>query len=316
MPDYPNEGALRGGHIPGAKSVPWARAINPEDGTFKTGRRAARDLRRARASSTARQDDRRLLPHRRAQQPHLVRADLPARLRERPQLRRQLDRVGQLGRRADREVAPPAMARVSGTTRRTLLDAVRGVDRHRRTAPSCSSSFARPVQGRAARGGDAAVPPEPPGAALRVGGVRVGACRSADGTLKLHFAVENPSGISAKALAAILDQALSGLPPAEVADGRPGDRRDALPPEHLDGQGHGPDVDGADGTSPGQTAAHSSVGPAPNGTALAQVLCQMGPGLDDTDGRAGQHVGPARDPGVLEFGAARRLRAAARHALA
>ena len=36
MPDYPNEGALRGGHIPGAVSVPWARAINPEDGTFKT----------------------------------------------------------------------------------------------------------------------------------------------------------------------------------------------------------------------------------------------------------------------------------------
>jgi thiosulfate/3-mercaptopyruvate sulfurtransferase len=35
MPDYPNEGALRGGHIPGAKSIPWARAINPEDGTFK-----------------------------------------------------------------------------------------------------------------------------------------------------------------------------------------------------------------------------------------------------------------------------------------
>jgi thiosulfate/3-mercaptopyruvate sulfurtransferase len=36
MPDYPNEGALRGGHIPNAKNVPWARAINPEDGTFKT----------------------------------------------------------------------------------------------------------------------------------------------------------------------------------------------------------------------------------------------------------------------------------------
>ena len=36
MPEYPNEGALRGGHIPGAKSIPWARAINPEDGTFKT----------------------------------------------------------------------------------------------------------------------------------------------------------------------------------------------------------------------------------------------------------------------------------------
>jgi thiosulfate/3-mercaptopyruvate sulfurtransferase len=36
MPDYPNEGALRGGHIPGAKSIPWAKAINPDDGTFKS----------------------------------------------------------------------------------------------------------------------------------------------------------------------------------------------------------------------------------------------------------------------------------------
>jgi thiosulfate/3-mercaptopyruvate sulfurtransferase len=36
MPEYPNEGALRGGHIPAAKSIPWAKAINPDDGTFKT----------------------------------------------------------------------------------------------------------------------------------------------------------------------------------------------------------------------------------------------------------------------------------------
>jgi len=36
MPNYPNEGALRGGHIPGAKNVPWARAVNPEDGTFRS----------------------------------------------------------------------------------------------------------------------------------------------------------------------------------------------------------------------------------------------------------------------------------------
>ncbi|MBX3120042.1 MAG: sulfurtransferase [Fimbriimonadaceae bacterium] len=36
MPDYPNEGALRGGHIPTAKSVPWARAVNTENGTFKS----------------------------------------------------------------------------------------------------------------------------------------------------------------------------------------------------------------------------------------------------------------------------------------
>jgi thiosulfate/3-mercaptopyruvate sulfurtransferase len=35
MSDYPQEGALRGGHIPGAKSVPWARAANA-DGTFKS----------------------------------------------------------------------------------------------------------------------------------------------------------------------------------------------------------------------------------------------------------------------------------------
>jgi thiosulfate/3-mercaptopyruvate sulfurtransferase len=35
MPDFPNEGALRGGHIPGARNVPWARAVN-SNGTFKT----------------------------------------------------------------------------------------------------------------------------------------------------------------------------------------------------------------------------------------------------------------------------------------
>jgi thiosulfate/3-mercaptopyruvate sulfurtransferase len=40
MPDYPQEGTLRGGHIPGARSVPWARAANA-DGTFK----AAAELR-------------------------------------------------------------------------------------------------------------------------------------------------------------------------------------------------------------------------------------------------------------------------------
>ena len=43
------------------------------------------------------------------------------------------------------------------------------------------------------------------------------ALKQPDGTLKLHFAVENPSGISAKALAAILDKTLSGLTPAEIA---------------------------------------------------------------------------------------------------
>jgi thiosulfate/3-mercaptopyruvate sulfurtransferase len=36
MLDYPQEGAQRGGHIPGAKSIPWGTAANPDDGTFKT----------------------------------------------------------------------------------------------------------------------------------------------------------------------------------------------------------------------------------------------------------------------------------------
>ena len=40
MADYPQEGSLRGGHIAGAKNVPWARAAN-DDGTFKS----AADLR-------------------------------------------------------------------------------------------------------------------------------------------------------------------------------------------------------------------------------------------------------------------------------
>jgi len=49
----------------------------------------------------------------------------------------------------------------------------------------------------------------------------VWANKQADGTLKLYFAVENPSGISAKALAAILDRTLSGLPAAEIAQVSP-----------------------------------------------------------------------------------------------
>ncbi|HEX8671141.1 MAG TPA: sulfurtransferase [Longimicrobium sp.] len=36
MPDYPQEGAMRGGHIPGAKSMPWARAVNPDTGEFRS----------------------------------------------------------------------------------------------------------------------------------------------------------------------------------------------------------------------------------------------------------------------------------------
>ncbi len=42
MPEYPQEGALRGGHVPGAVNVPWARAVR-EDGTFQPAQ-VLRDL--------------------------------------------------------------------------------------------------------------------------------------------------------------------------------------------------------------------------------------------------------------------------------
>jgi thiosulfate/3-mercaptopyruvate sulfurtransferase len=35
MPNYPQEGATRGGHIPGAANIPWSQAVN-EDGSFKS----------------------------------------------------------------------------------------------------------------------------------------------------------------------------------------------------------------------------------------------------------------------------------------
>ncbi|HEY0603361.1 MAG TPA: sulfurtransferase [Herpetosiphonaceae bacterium] len=35
MPEYPQEGAIRGGHIPGAQSIPWATAVR-DDSTFKS----------------------------------------------------------------------------------------------------------------------------------------------------------------------------------------------------------------------------------------------------------------------------------------
>jgi thiosulfate/3-mercaptopyruvate sulfurtransferase len=35
LPDVPEESSMRGGHIPGARNVPWSSAVN-EDGTFKS----------------------------------------------------------------------------------------------------------------------------------------------------------------------------------------------------------------------------------------------------------------------------------------
>jgi cysteine desulfuration protein SufE len=45
----------------------------------------------------------------------------------------------------------------------------------------------------------------------------VWAMKHPDGTLTLYFAVENPSGVSARALASILEKTLSGLPASEIA---------------------------------------------------------------------------------------------------
>jgi thiosulfate/3-mercaptopyruvate sulfurtransferase len=35
MPNYPQEGAMRGGHIPGAANIPWSKAVHESDSTFK-----------------------------------------------------------------------------------------------------------------------------------------------------------------------------------------------------------------------------------------------------------------------------------------
>ena len=49
----------------------------------------------------------------------------------------------------------------------------------------------------------------------------VWAVKRPDGTLQLYFAVENPSGVSARALASILDRTLSGLPASDIAQVSP-----------------------------------------------------------------------------------------------
>ncbi|CAA9552843.1 MAG: Thiosulfate sulfurtransferase, rhodanese, partial [uncultured Thermoleophilia bacterium] len=67
----------------------------------QAGRGAARPLRRTGGRHLEADDG--VLPHRRALQPHLVRAPRAARLGRRPELRRLLDGVGQPRRRPDRE---------------------------------------------------------------------------------------------------------------------------------------------------------------------------------------------------------------------
>ena len=101
MPDYPQEGTLRGGHIQGARVC---RGRAPRT---RTARSRPRTTLRAiyeqeKGLKTVRRH-RRLLPHRRALVAHLVRAHATCSATTGPQLRRQLDRVGQRGARAHRK---------------------------------------------------------------------------------------------------------------------------------------------------------------------------------------------------------------------
>src|SRR5207244_2878113 len=63
------------------------------------------------AGSHSRSPGDRVLPHRRALEPDMVRAEAFARLPEREELRRLLDRVGESGRRARREMKPEDYSR-------------------------------------------------------------------------------------------------------------------------------------------------------------------------------------------------------------
>ena len=53
MPGYEQEGAQRGGHIPGAHLIPWAQAVR-EDGTFKSADELRSCTRRAASPRTGR----------------------------------------------------------------------------------------------------------------------------------------------------------------------------------------------------------------------------------------------------------------------
>ena len=98
MPDYPNEGALRGGHIPGAKSVPWAQGGQPGERHVQDGRRAARSsTSRSRGSTRPSRSIAYCRIGERSSHTWFVLTYLLG-FNERAQLRRLLDRVGQLGR--------------------------------------------------------------------------------------------------------------------------------------------------------------------------------------------------------------------------
>jgi thiosulfate/3-mercaptopyruvate sulfurtransferase len=79
MADYPQEGALRGGHIPGAANIPWGQAV-AQDGTFK----AADELKELYEGRAGLKPGGDVIAYCRIgeRSSHVVRADLPSRLRE------------------------------------------------------------------------------------------------------------------------------------------------------------------------------------------------------------------------------------------
>ena len=101
-PEYPTEHAQRGGRIPGAKNIPWGLAVNDADGTFKS-RDQLEELYRSKGVTP----DREVLTYCRIGERSsfsLVRAEIPARLPGRQELRRLLDRVGEFNKVPHREV--------------------------------------------------------------------------------------------------------------------------------------------------------------------------------------------------------------------
>ncbi len=216
MPDYPQEGAMRGGHIPGAKSVPWARAAN-DDGTFKS--RA--DLEAIYQQEQGLSPDAATVAYCRIGErsshtwfvlTHLLGFD------ERPQLRRLVDRVGQrragAGGAVSDAVAPPLVAagdrrRLRRAARAAAARAAAGVQRGSARAAREVCRLAG-LHGAGARVPVAAVP-------RGRGGRRGDDGRRGGPSRPVHlFFSAPPEAPTTRGFAGILHEGLDGLTVREV----------------------------------------------------------------------------------------------------
>ena len=140
---HPHAGLPRGRRA--ARRPHPHRALDPV-GQGRPGQRPVPQPRGTRGAvrlPDARRQDRRLLPHRRAVQPHLVRADPSARPARGAQLRRVVDRVGQCragARRRRGRARRSAMTHASATGRGGV-----GFPRGGRARTSCSCCWSSPV---------------------------------------------------------------------------------------------------------------------------------------------------------------------------